>query len=230
VSVVYEEIRVAIEITSAIMCFILLRFMIKPYEITGESRYIGLPVGFGFLGATYLVSALAFYIPHIFGANTIYIQLIARTLAFIFMGTTYYFSKKPTKNSHQLWKITLTLLITALIFLFLILSIPDITLPSYGITRNYFRVLNLIIILYICIHVFRSHIVKPDPDTIWIPLGYVFLALNQFSLLLWQLDGGIYAFFAGLIFRLVFLSVFLIISFGSFYRIKKRYIDEEDRP
>jgi hypothetical protein len=224
----YVEIRTVIEVISAIMCFILLRFMIKPYEITGESRYIGLPLGFGFLGATYVISAFAFYVPHIFGTDTIYLQAIARTFAFIFIGTTYYFSKKPTKNSRPLWKITLIVLITILIALFLILNIPDITVPDYRITRNYLRVLNLIIILYICVRTFRSHIEKPDTKTIWIPFGYVFLAVSQYSLFLFQLDMSISAFFAALILRLVFLSILLIVSFGAFYRIKKRHRDEKD--
>lgn len=217
----YEEIRTAIEVVSAIMCFVLLRFMIKPYEITGESRYIGLPLGFGFLGITYVISALAFYIPHVFGPNTIYIQLIARTFAFLFIAITYYFSKKPTENSRLLWKITLTVLTALLITSFLIMSVPNINLEGYGITRNYFRVINLTIILYICAHTFRSHIEKPDPTTVWIPLGFIFLLVSQYSLLLFQLDGGLYAFFAGLILRLIFLSVFLIVSFRTFYQVKE---------
>ena len=217
----YAEIRTVIEVISAIMCFILLWFMIKPYENTGESRYIGLPLGFGFLGATYVISAFSFYIPNIFGPNTIYFQLIARTFAFIFIGTAYYFSKKPTERSQQFWRISLITLIIALITLFLIVNLPDITLPDYRTTRNYFRVTNIIFVLYICIHTFRSHIEKPDPKTIWIPLGYVFLLASQYSLILFQFDGGLYAFFSGLILRLIFLSVFLIVSFRTFYRVEK---------
>jgi hypothetical protein len=218
----YAEIRTVIEIISAIICFILLRFIIKPYENTGESRYIGLPLGFGFLGVTYVISAFSFYIPNIFGPNTIYFQLIARTFAFIFIGTTYYFSKKPTERSQQFWKISLITLIIVLITLFLIVNIPDTTLTDYRITRNYFRVTNIMIVLYICIHTFRSHIENRDPKTIWIPLGYVFLLASQYSLFLFQLDGGLYAFFSGLILRLIFLSVFLIVSFITFYRVEKR--------
>ena len=195
--------------------------MIKPYEITWESRYLGLPLGFGFLGATYVISALAYYIPQIFGPNTIYFQLIARTFAFLFIAITYYFSKKTTKKSPLTWKVTLTLFIAVLIISFLILSIPDITLPDYRITRNCFRVIDLIIILYICIHTFRSHIEKPDPKTIGIPLSFTILLVSQYSTLLFQLDGSLSAFFAGLILRLVFLSALLIVSFRAFYRIKK---------
>jgi hypothetical protein len=217
----YSEIRTLIEVISALMCFILVRFMIKPYEITGESRYIGLPVGFGFLGTTYIISALAFYVPRIFGENTIYIQLIARTFSFFFISSTYFFSTKSTRDSKRLWTFTLIILITSVIISFLILSLPVITLPNYIATRNFLRVLNLIFILYICSHTFRSHIQKPDPTTIWIPLGYAFLAVSQYSILIFQLDGGLYAFFAGLILRLVFLSVFLIVSFRAFFHTRK---------
>ena len=221
----YEEIRIAIEVVSAIMCFILLRFMIKPYEITGESRYIGLPAGFGFLGATYVVSAFVYYMESQMALfpllKIFYIQLIARTFAFLFISITYYFSKKPTEKSRLIWKITLTLLIALLITSLLIISIPDVTLYSYRITRNIFRVTNLIIILYICIHTFRSHIKKPDPKTILIPLAYIILLVSQYSALFYQLDGSLSAFFAVLILRLVFLSVFLLVSFEAFYRGKK---------
>ncbi|MBN1243959.1 hypothetical protein JXA31_00010 [Candidatus Bathyarchaeota archaeon] len=218
----YEEIRITIEAVSAIMCFILLRFMIKPYEITGESRYIGLPLGFGFLGATYVLSAVTYYLqsqmPIVFLIEIFYIQLIARTFAFLFIAITYYFSKKPTEKNRLLWKITLTLLIALFITSFLISSIPDVTLSSYIIARNCLRVIDLIIILYICIHVFRSHIEKPDPKTIWIPLGYIVLLVSQYSALFFQLDGSFSALFAALILRLVFLSIFIVVSFMAFYK------------
>jgi hypothetical protein len=200
--------------------------MIKPYEITGENRYLGLPLGFGFLGATYVLSAFTYYMesqmPIMSLLKIFYIQLIARTFAFFFIAITYYFSKKPTEKSRLIWKTTLTLLFTLLITSFLVVSIPNVTLDSYRITRNIFRVTNIIIILYICIHTFRSHIKKPDPKTIWIPLGYVILLVSQYSVFFYQLDGSYSALFATLILRLVFLSVFLIVTFGVFYRGKEK--------
>ena len=216
----YEEIRTTIEVASAIMCFILLRFMIKPYEMTGENRYIGLPLGFGFLGATYVISAFAYYIPRIFGPNTIYFQLFLRTFAFLFIAVTYYFSKEIKKNSRVIWKNSLAALIAMSIISFLILSIPNVTLPDYGTLRNYFRVLNLIIVLYICIHTFRNYAKELDSKTIWLPLSFTILLVSQYSIFLYQLDGDLYAFFGGLILRLVFLSILLFVSFGPFYRIR----------
>ena len=227
VNCMYEEVRTVVEAISAVICFVILRFMIKPYRMTGESRYIALPLGFGFLGATYVISAFAFYVPHILGPNTICFQLIARTFAFLFIAITYYFSKKATKNSPLVWKAALTLLIAALITAFLILNVPDITLPDYKITRNYFRILNIAIIFYICIHTFRSHLKKPDPKTLWIPLSFVILLVSQYSTLLFQLDGSLSALFAGLALRLVFLSSLLIVSFGAFHRSETRNRDED---
>ncbi len=220
----YEDIRTVIEVISAIICIILIRFMVKPYKITEESRYLGLPLGFGFLGATYILSAFAYYIPDIFGGNTFYIQLIARTFAFFFIAITYYFSKKPTENSRWVWRITLTLSITFLIISFLIASLPGLdNVRSYRTADTCFRVINIIIILYICIHTFKSHIEKPDPTTIWIPIGYSFLAVSQYSVLLFSLvsDLGHYTLFGALILRLIFLSIFLFVALRTFYFAEK---------
>ena len=59
----YQEFRVAYEFTSAILCFIILWFMIKPYRFTREGRYIGLPLAFGLLGASYFFSAITYAAP-----------------------------------------------------------------------------------------------------------------------------------------------------------------------
>src|SRR3990172_10864400 len=157
----YQTFRIIYEVTSTIICLILVRFMIKPYQVTGESRYLGLPLGFGFLGATYALSAFVFFQPSFFGGGTIYLQLVLRTFAFIFLCVTYYFSKK-SPDSRGLWNTTLALLIIAFLTLFLLVNIPDVALPSYQSASVFTRVFNLILILYICAHTLRSHIEKPD--------------------------------------------------------------------
>ena len=220
------ELRVSVEVISAIMCFVLLRFMIKPFQITGESRYLGLPLGFGILGVTYVISAIVFYTVEILGRNTLfvqlmYIQLIARTVAFLFLAITYYFSKNPTKKTQQLWKIGLILLSATFIISLLILGIVNVTLDVYAISEMYFRVLCLITVLYICFHTFRSHIEKPDPTTLLIPLGYVFLALNQYAIILFFLDKSLNAFYSALAFKMIFLSIVLFVSIKAFWNTEK---------
>ena len=98
------------------------RFMIKPYRLTGEARYVGLPLGFSFLGISYILSTLTVSQPYYSLAIFSWLQLLIRTFAFAFLATTYYFSKKPSKNTRLLWDTTLSLLIVALITAFLLLA------------------------------------------------------------------------------------------------------------
>lgn len=46
----YEVERIIIEVVSAVLYFTLVRYMYKPYSLTGEKKYLGLPLGFAFLG------------------------------------------------------------------------------------------------------------------------------------------------------------------------------------
>jgi hypothetical protein len=204
--------------------------MIKPYQATGESRYLGLPLGFGFLGATYAFSSFLYFQPYFFGRQTLYLQLVVRAFAFMFLTMTYYFSKKKAENSRFLWNATIAVLIIGLVTaLTLLVSLPADILPTYQLTSVCIRVFNLSCILYICAHTLRSHIQVPDPETIWIPLAYILLGISQYSLLIWIIDNSIFAFFAALAIRWAGLAIFLIISYRAFYSIKKRRLNETDR-
>src|SRR5665647_1612172 len=119
----YQTFRVVYETTSAIICLILLRYMIKPYQITKENRYLGLPLGFGFLGATYALSALVYFQPYFLGNGTIYLQAVVRSFAFIFLCMTYYFSRKNAENSRHIWNAALIILILVLLTSAILISI-----------------------------------------------------------------------------------------------------------
>jgi hypothetical protein len=216
----YEEARITVEVVSVIVCFILLRYMIKPFWLTREVRYLGLPLGFGFLGISYAISATAYTgLFHFF--ELFWIQFLARTFAFVFLAVTYYFSKKTSKNIRLLWNITFSLLIVCLVGLFLLSFIfPQITASSYSASQLYVRVFNIICLSYIAIHTLKSHISKPDPTTIWTPLGFILLAISQYSLLFWYSDNSLAAFTGSLVLRLMALSVFLAVSYRSFHKRK----------
>jgi len=224
----YDEIRIAYEAISAILCFILVKFMIKPYQITRESRYLGLPLGFGFLGATYAFSSFSYFQPYIFGRQTLYLQLVVRAFAFMFLTTTYYFSGKETK-SKLLWNSTIATLTVGLIAaLAVLLSLPIDALPSYQLTSVVIRIFNLCCILYICAHTLRSHVEAPTPGTIWIPLAYILLGISQYSLLIWIVDNSIFAFFSALAIRWASLAIFLFVSYKAFYSTEKGRLNEKD--
>jgi hypothetical protein len=222
ISIMYETARVIVEIASVIMCIILVKFMIKPYQFTREARYVGLPLGFSFLGISYALSAIAFTEPDYFFRELLWLQLLTRTFAFVFLSITYYFSKSPSKNSRLLWDITLSFVIVALVALCLLLIIaPQFALRGYTNTQVYVRVFNIICLSYIVIHTLRSHVKEPDPTTIWIPLGFILLAISQYSLLFWLIDASLAAFIGALALRLVALAVFLFVSYLTFHMLRK---------
>jgi hypothetical protein len=216
----YQEFRVAYEVTSAILCFILAWFMTKPYRFTKESKYIGLPLAFGLLGTSYFFSAITYCF---FTEHTLWVQLIARTFAFIFLAATYYFSKKTSKTSQLLWNITFSSIVVAIITSFLVaIFSPQIDFQSYLKASECARVFILISLIYIIIHVLRSHIAKPDPTTLLIPLGYILLAISQYSLIIWAADASMFAWWGALALRWGGLAIFLFVAYAIFYRSQKK--------
>lgn len=217
----YAVERITVEIVSAIACFILVRFMVKPFRLTGETRYLGLPLGFGFLGVSYAFSALS-YSPIFDFTNKGWVQLFLRGFAFLFLAVTYYFSKS-TKGPKLLWNATLAVLAAVFTILIMVASVyPEFLWLDYLQAQVYVRIFNLICLFYISIHALKSHMEQPDPTTLTIPFGYILLGIGQYSLLIWAVDSSVFAFFAGLALRLAGIAIFLFVSYRTFYSTEEK--------
>lgn len=217
--------RILVEIISVVACCFLLRFMIKPYIVTREARYIGLPLGFGFLVASYAISAIAILQPYYFSSQFYWLQpleITIRTFAFTFLAVNYYFSKKSTKNARIFWDLALSILIiSAIIILISEFIIPQSSLSSLQTINIPLRVFILICITYICIHCIREYNKAPDPISILIPFAYVLFGISQYSHLIGFVEGGKLEFWGGLTLRLMALAVFLFVTYKTFYKSKK---------
>jgi hypothetical protein len=217
-------IRLALELSSAIICFILVWFMIKPYRLTGEGRYLGLPLGFGIMGISHVIAATV-----AFSGALNWFMLLFRTFSFLFLATTYFFSNNSSKKSQQVWNITFSALFVILMTLSLLVFVaPQSVWEAYNGTQIYFRIFMEIFLLYIIIHTLRGHVKEPDPKTIWIPFGFIFLALSQYSLLVYYIDTGSAAFWGAMVFRFAGLAVFLLVAYQAFYSSKEASINEKD--
>jgi hypothetical protein len=198
------------------MCLVLLRFMTKPYRATGESRYLGLPLGFGFLGVSYIFAAFSLNLEFLFLNSAKWLQLFTQAYAFSFLAMTYFYSTKPTKNMHLQWDITYAALIFAAVISYLVVVYPPI--PSYKTADEYFRLFNIICLAYISFHTIRSHISSTeDSKTIWIPFGFLLLCFSQYSLLIWSLDSSFSARAGAYVLRIAGLLIFLFVSYQTFY-------------
>jgi hypothetical protein len=220
--------RITVEIISAAICIILLKFMIKPYTVTREARYIGLPLGFGFLGASYALSAIAYAQPNFYDSdinNIKWIQLLFRAFSFVFLAVAYYFSKKPSKNTRYAWDIALSGLFVSLLTLLTIFFIaPQIPLQNYSTLNIFIRILNIVCLFYICIHCLREHKKDPDPISLWVFYGYAILGLSQLLYLIIYFylgPPGDLAFWVAVATRLAGLTIFLFASYQTFHQLKK---------
>jgi hypothetical protein len=218
------EIRAIIEFGSTALCFILLWFMVKPYRLTRETRYLALPLGFGFLGLSYLISGIAMAIPNLFENGAAWLQLFPRAFAFIFLAITYYFANRQSDSKSRIfWNLNISLLLVALVVGMVISIIVPLSSGSYRVASASVRVLNLICISYISVHLLRNHLKDLDSRKIWSPIGYFLLGVGQYLLLIWLLDGSLFAFWSALAIRLIALAIFLTVSYLTFFTSNKKY-------
>jgi hypothetical protein len=154
-----------------------------------------------------------------FSVNALtWLQLLARPFAFAFLTFTYYFSKKPSKNTRILWDITLSALIVTLTSAFILIFVaPQFALSNYRFLSICIRLFDIICLLYISIHTLRSHLTAQDSKTVYTPFGYILLGISQYSVLIWAIDGGELAFYGGLVLRWIGLIIFLLISYKTFH-------------
>lgn len=224
----YDFAHITIEVVSAIACMVLLRFMIIPYRLTRESRYFGLPLGFGILGLSYAFTVILWIPPFSFNAALTWLAHLTRVFAFVFLAITYYFSKKPSKNSRLLWDLTLSTLIILLIAISLLLCFAPQDVLAYNAKPVLLmRILSLGCLSYVIIHTLRSNRLNPNVTKMWIPLGFILLTISQLSLLLTQFTSGYGSIWGwgGLATRLASLTVFLAVSYYTVYvEGKKREI------
>lgn len=213
----YSTERMIVESVATILCLILVRFMIKPYKLTREGTFLGLPLGFAFLGISYFLAAIS-YSPLGFPKELMWLPLLTRSFAFVFLATTYFFSNRKSEYGQLLGELTISLLVIALAILLLIAFVaPGFAFNGYSNANVYLRFVNLICLSYISIYTLRSHVRNPDPTTIWIPFGFIFLAISQYSLLFWYIDSSFSAFIGSLVTRFAGLAIFLFVSYRTFY-------------
>jgi hypothetical protein len=193
--------------------------MAKPFIATRENRYLGLPLGFGFLGASYALSAFAHMIPFSVTA-LMWLQLFARPFAFLFLTFTYFFSKVPSKNTRIIWDIILSLLLVTLTALAILIFVaPQFNASNYRVVGIYVRLIDVACLVYISVHTLRSHLESKYPSsTILTPIAFMLLGVSQYSILAWAVDGGLFAFWSGITLRLISLGIFIVISYRIFYR------------
>jgi hypothetical protein len=63
---------------------------------------------------------------------------------------------------------------------------------------------------------------KPESNTLLIPLGYILLAISQYSLIVWALDSSMSAWWGALALRWWGFAIFLYVAYITFYGSQKK--------
>jgi hypothetical protein len=222
----YQEFRVIYEFTSAILCFILVWFMAKPYRYTKQERYVGLPLAFGLLGASYFFSALTYAQLFSFPDDLLWVQLVTRIFSFVFLALTYRFPKRISETNQLVGSVTLSAIGVGIVTLVVaVVFIPEFNFENYLVASSFARIFIIICLTYVIIHVLRNHMAKPDPTTLLIPLGYILLAISQYSLIIWALGNSsdLAGWWGALGLRWGGLAIFLYVAYVTFFGSQKRH-------
>jgi hypothetical protein len=223
-------IRIIVEGFSAIACIVLTRFMIKPYQLKKQGKYLGLPLGFAILGLSFVLTIILVIQPQtLLKTELSWLAHFTRVFAFVFLAITYYFSTKTETHRLQ-WNLSISLTTVVLIALTLILIYaPQETLSHYTVALTLVRLFSIGFLAYVIVHTLRIHNSNPNTTPKWIPLGFFLLALSQVLLLSYALlETSIYTDilkWGGFVVRLAGLVVFLLVTYHAFYGVRGKGIN-----
>jgi hypothetical protein len=151
--------------------------------------------------------------------DLMWLPCLTKKIAFVFIAVTYFFVARKSELNRRVGDITMGGLLTALVAsILLAFAAPQLAI-DYIAANQYLRIFNVFCLTYVVIFTLHRHIKNNlDPTTIWIPSGFIFLAVSQYSLLFWYMDYSFSAFVGALILRFIGLWIFVFVAYRSFYR------------
>lgn len=181
--------------------------MLKSWVTVRRGYLIVFPIGFSLLGMGCLLLDMGYVLPTLGIPD--WIQLSLATGGFAFLAGTYLLRRESTDG----FRVRSALSILGFSFVFAVVTYVHLisNLPADGL----FRIANLLLLGYVIYSLNRM--LKSQHELSSVVLGFTFLVIEQFSLLLWAFDRS---FVWSLIFAqlvrlaaLVILVVFLVRAF-----------------
>jgi hypothetical protein len=212
---------IASEFVSTVLGLILVYIFVRTYRLLRSSYLLGLPVGFSFLAASYVLLGFFLILERSeAGADfLLWLRLIMQTYGFAFIAFSYHFSMKTERaTKHYLAVISLVSVVSVLFVLgALVVSPPFLEFPNAYITDEFFRVANLVFLAYTVYRVVKQVALssKVMSGLLWAPLAFSIYWVGQYSLLIWGLDGSQTAFVGAHIARLVALVLLIYVFYSS---------------
>lgn len=192
--------------------------MFKSWRMVQEDYLLGFPVGFSLLGLSYALLDIAYVFP--LSNAWSWASLLFSSWGFVFLAVTYFLRYRGRRSSKRLAAGSIlgaAGVLTVGTFL-LVLLLPSGFLPSYLTAEIAFRIVNAGVLGYVIFSLNRA--LKTERELSSVVLGFTFLAIDQYSLLLNTLDRSFLwpVIFAQLV-RIVGLLVLIVFLVKRFQRV-----------
>jgi hypothetical protein len=177
---------VACGFLSAWLSFSIAYLMLKSWNTVREDFLLGFPVGFSLLALSYIMLDISYIFPLTDAWN--WLRLLLSPWGFAFLAVTYFLRYGSTGtgkwDSARLPLSILTVLTISTVALIFLL--PTALLPSIDTSELGFRIVNLVILGYVIYNLNKA--LKTETELSTVVLGFTFLTIDQYSLLLNTLD------------------------------------------
>ncbi|MGI0036875.1 MAG: hypothetical protein ACRD99_00780 [Nitrososphaera sp.] len=202
---------------SAALSLVISRRFFNSYSFAGFGYLLGLPVGFAFLGASYLfeLSSVLFQADPVLHPAFFWIQMLLQAEAFALIALSYYYrSSGRERQLHVTRDIAITLiplLMIAIPFLIpttVLVSEPYFNYAGFADLSFYMRIFNIAVIGYIFKSTIVSLVRAANVKMLYVPAAFALLWLEQYSLVIAYFDNSVVAFIGSALARLAGLAAF----------------------
>jgi hypothetical protein len=212
---------VAITAISVSLSLMISRYFFKSYTFSGFGYLLGLPVGFAFLGASFIfeASSLMYKADPLLYPALFWIQMILQSEAFALIALSYYYKNSvwgsgKKVQSRDVLVTMLPLGMVAIPFIVPTLSLAVAPYFNYAELADlsfYLRIFNMVVIAYIFKSTIASLVRAANIKMLYVPAAFALLLLEQYSLILAYFDNSVIAFIGSAAARMAGLALFAYI-------------------
>lgn len=181
----------ATEIISTGLALFIVYSMLTVFRSTRKEYLLGFPIGFSFLALGYLVFGVSYAVPGLEELGS-WVHLTLASYGFAFIAGTYFLKRRSLlrpMGRASVWLFSLLIVLAVIAVATIVVPSPMIV-PPYRTVDELFRSTNLILLAYTFFSLYQALRGERLAYGAMVLSGFVFLAGNEYSLLLYALDYG----------------------------------------
>lgn len=207
----------AITAVSATLALAISRYFFKSYSFSGFGYLLGLPVGFAFLGASFLfeLASVIYMTDPVLHPAFFWIQMSLQSEAIALIALSYYYKNSSLHSRNAVSGILVTTLPLMMVVIpFIVPTSALIAQPYFNYAgladlSFYMRLFNMVVIAYIFKSAVVSLVRAANIKLLYVPAAFALLWLEQYSLVIAYFDNSIVAFIGSALAKMAGLALFV---------------------